>query len=284
MSAQLLARRLLTAETLQEIDANQAMILGERRHIPVWAALEALIVDYEDLQLGHDQVNIPIQDVWKEADSLADRMLKFDWEDTKWQYQVTVAQQINSLRQDLDNLTSWPRKTKYLVGSSSLHLCATLTKESSCSTLNGMIKACTPSLSTLGSGKGEQRWLPRMIQNAKYFSNLSRSRPLGPRYGGFLIRGIHHSVDRYLLFSSFSERNVNFLGPYLAYKKARIGGCGCATALEFGQTGQEKTVIGLQSPSRPLHSSSARLTTKRERQSSWSVAFPIGFCHSVHMA
>lgn len=91
------------------------MIAGERRHDPVWAALQALIADYEDLQLDPTQVNVPIQDVCDQAGFLAHRLLKYDWEDSEWQYQVKVAQHVDILCQKLDSLLDWPKKRDYLV-------------------------------------------------------------------------------------------------------------------------------------------------------------------------
>ncbi|KWU43147.1 hypothetical protein RHOSPDRAFT_26512 [Rhodotorula sp. JG-1b] len=47
---------------------------------------------------------------------LLDSMLKYDWEDSEWQYQKDVAQQIDNLRQKLDSVLDWPAKREYLVG------------------------------------------------------------------------------------------------------------------------------------------------------------------------
>ena len=115
MSGQPLASQSLTAKILQGIDAKRAMIAGERRHTPVWAALQALIADYEDLQLDHTQVNVDIEDVCDQAHFLADMMLEYEWEDSKWTYQLEVAQQVDTLCQKLDSLLDWPKKRDYLV-------------------------------------------------------------------------------------------------------------------------------------------------------------------------
>ena len=74
------------------------------------------MADYQDLQLDHTRVNVEIEDVCYQAHFLADRMLKYDWEDSEWQYQKDVAQQIDNLRQKLDSVLDWPAKREYLVG------------------------------------------------------------------------------------------------------------------------------------------------------------------------
>lgn len=82
----------------------------------------------------------------------------------------------------------------------------------------------------------------------------------------YRLRGVYHSVDDHLFFSSFSELKVILLGPYLTLKKARIGACGCATALAFAETGQEQTVVGSRQLSRPSHESSTMSKTKRNSE------------------
>ena len=91
------------------------MIAGERRHDPVWAALQALIADYEDLQLDHTKVNMNIENVCDQAHFLADMMLEYEWENSKWPYQLEVAQQVDTLCQKLDSLLDWPKERDYLV-------------------------------------------------------------------------------------------------------------------------------------------------------------------------
>lgn len=121
------------------------MIAGERRHDPVWAALQALIADYEDLQLDHTQVNIDIENVCDQAHFLADMMLEYDWEDSKWPYQLEVAQHVDTVRQEMNSLLDWPKKRDYLVSlrsyPSQKKKKENYTKQSSCSAPNGMISS-----------------------------------------------------------------------------------------------------------------------------------------------
>lgn len=148
------------------------MILGERRHSPVWAALEALIADYEDLQLDPDQVNVEIQDVCDQAHFLADMMLKYDWEDSKWAYQLEVAEQVNTLRQALDSRLNWSQKKAHLVSLRCYPFQeqTTLNKAHAAHPVECQVQsACTPSLNTLGSRKGTHTVLSGIMQHAEYF-------------------------------------------------------------------------------------------------------------------
>jgi hypothetical protein len=102
-SGQPLASQSLTAKILQGIDAKRAMIAGERRHTPhlCMVKLQIFIVCNERLQRSPNWGVAPLprnhslEDVCDQAHFLADMMLEYEWEDSKWPYQLEVAQQVS---------------------------------------------------------------------------------------------------------------------------------------------------------------------------------------------
>lgn len=91
------------------------MIRYERMYMPVWAALQALIADYSDLEQDTKKRSEDLNRLIQETKTFAEWLLGFEWEDSSMSCQREAEQRIDVLRGAMGNLPTWQDKLNYLV-------------------------------------------------------------------------------------------------------------------------------------------------------------------------
>lgn len=90
-------------------------------YLPVWAALQALITDYSDLEQDTKKRSKDLNQLIQGTKTFADWLLGFEWEDSYMGCQRKIEQQIDTLRGAMENLPTWQDKLDYLVSSDPLY-------------------------------------------------------------------------------------------------------------------------------------------------------------------
>lgn len=143
---------------IQGIIANQTLAKYERKYSPVWAALQALLLDYSDLGEDTKKQSEDLSQLIKGAKTFAEWLLGFEWEDSNMPYQRKAEKQIDALRKAMDDLPTWQDKLKYLVSVGSCHKLHsdTLTRIFAELARSAAQNACPQNSSALESGKGDK--------------------------------------------------------------------------------------------------------------------------------